>query len=59
MNPTILILALSTIESGVGKPVVGWQPVRFEKKMTRDQYVSIDILWERESIATCKVEIVH
>ncbi len=59
INPTILILNLTITESGAGNAVMGWKPVRFEKKLTRDHYLSVDIHWEGKSIATCKVEVVH
>jgi hypothetical protein len=58
-NPTILILNLTITESGVGKAVMEWKPVRFERKLSREHYLSIDIHWEGKSIAACKVEVVH
>jgi hypothetical protein len=33
--------------------------VRFEKKLSRDNLASVEIRWEHESIAACKVEVVH
>jgi hypothetical protein len=58
-NPTVLILNLAIAESGVGTAVLEWKPVRFEKKLSRDHYLSIDIHWEDKSVAACKVEVVH
>lgn len=58
-NPTILILDLALVASGIGNPVVDWKPVRFEKKLLRDHYASVEIRWEHTLIATCKIEVVH
>lgn len=59
MNPTILILDLTFTTSGTGSAVMDWKSARFKKKLSRDNYVSVDIHWEYKSIATCKVEVVH
>lgn len=59
INPTILILNLTIPESEAGNAVMGWKPVWFEKKLTRDHYISVDTHWEGKLIATCKVEVVH
>jgi len=59
MNPTILILDLTFITGGTGNTVMDWKSVRFEKKLSREHYISAEIYWEYKSIATCKVEVVH
>ena len=61
MNPTILILDLTLITggSGISNAVMDWKSALFEKKLSRDHYVSVDIHWEHRSIAACKVEVVH
>ncbi len=59
INPTILILDLVLVPNGIGNPVMGWKPARFEKKLSRDHYASVEIRWEHALIATCKVEVVH
>ena len=59
INPTILIFDLTLTTSGTGIAVMDWKSVRFEKKLSRDHYASVDIHWERVSIASCKVEVVH
>ncbi len=59
INPTILILNLTVTEGEPGNAVMGWRPMWFEKKLTRDHYLSVDINWEGKSVATCKVEVVH
>jgi hypothetical protein len=59
INPIILILDLVLATSGNGNAVMGWKSVRLEKKLSRDHLASVNIRWERESIATCKVEVVH
>jgi hypothetical protein len=55
INPKILLLDLTITSHGEGKPVMTWKEVRFEKKVTSDQYTSVDILWEGKSIADIKV----
>ena len=59
MNPTILILDLTLITGGTGNTAMDWKSALFEKKLSRDHYVSVDIHWGYKSIATCKVEVVH
>ena len=59
INPTILILDLTLTTSGIGNAVMDWKSVRFEKKLSRDHYSNVDVRWERESIANCKVEVAH
>ncbi len=59
INPTILILDLTLTTSGTGNAVMDWKSVRFEKKLSREHYLSVDTHWEGKSIATCKVEVVH
>ena len=58
-NPKILLLDLTITASGAGSTVMGWREVRFEKPIQKDQYSSVDILWEGEHIAGAKVEDVH
>ncbi len=59
INPTILILNLSLTASGAGTTMMGWKHVRFDKSISREHYASVDIHWDGESIAKCKVEVVH
>ena len=59
INPTNLILDLTLAASGAGNAAMDWKSVRFEKKLPRDYYASVEIHWEYKSIATCKVEVVH
>ena len=59
INPAILILDLSITTSGVGNTVMGWKPVKFEKKVSPGQHTSVDVRWEGQSIAGCEVEIVQ
>ena len=58
-NPKILLLDLTITASGAGSTVMGRREVRFEKPIQKDQYSSVDILWEGEHIAGAKVEDVH
>jgi hypothetical protein len=58
-NPKILMLDLTITTSGVGNTVMSWREVRFEKKIAKDQYSSVDILWEGQPIAHAEVEDVH
>ncbi|MGC2780234.1 MAG: hypothetical protein WA418_31805 [Bradyrhizobium sp.] len=58
-NPKILLLNLTITTSGVGNAVVAWRDVRFEKKIKKDQYSSVDILWDGKSVGQAKVETVQ
>jgi hypothetical protein len=59
INPKILLLDLTISASGAGGAVMGWRDVRFEKPIEKDQYSSVDVLWEGERIVGAKVKDVH
>jgi hypothetical protein len=59
INPKILLLDLTITSSGIGNPVVHWKEVRFEKKIEKDQYSSVDIMFNGNSVAQAKVETVQ
>jgi len=58
-NPKILLLDLTITTSGIGNPVITWRDVRFEKNITKDQYSSVDILWNGEGVGHAEVETVQ
>jgi hypothetical protein len=59
VNPKILLLDLTMQVSGKGGTVMGWQDVRFEKEIKKDQYSGVDVLWENNSVAQIEVETVQ
>jgi hypothetical protein len=59
INPKILLLDLTIAASGAGNAVMGWREVRFETGIVKDQYSSVDILWDGERIGHAEVETVH
>ncbi|MGH6791663.1 MAG: hypothetical protein ACRECF_02855 [Methyloceanibacter sp.] len=59
INPAILLLDLTITASGVGNTVMGWRDVRFEKPIRKDQYSSIEILWNGKKVGSAEVEDVH
>jgi hypothetical protein len=59
INPKILLLDLTISSSGMGSTVMGWRDVRFEKEIVKDQYSSVEILWDGQCVARQDVEDVH
>jgi len=57
-NPKILLLDLTITPSGAGNDVLGWKPVRFEKKIDANQYSTVEVLSAGNGIAKIKVETV-
>jgi len=55
INPRILILNLSIKAYGPGIDVLVRKPASFRTKVRADQYSSVDIHWDGNSIATAKV----
>ena len=50
INPRILILDLSIKADGPGLEVLVRKPASFRKKVRADQYSSVDIRWDGNSI---------
>jgi hypothetical protein len=59
INSTILQLDLTMTTSGVGNTVVTWRDVRFTKGIRKDQYSTVEILWEKTRIAQLDVADVN
>jgi hypothetical protein len=57
-NPDILLLDLSITTAGTGLTVVEFKQVTFTKKISKDQYSSVDIFSNGEQVGTAKVETV-
>jgi hypothetical protein len=57
-NPKILLLNLSITSAGTGLTVIDFKQVTFTKKISKDQYTSVDIVSDGEQVGTAKVETV-
>lgn len=59
INRTILLLDLTISAAGAGNDVMSWREVRFEKAIEKNQYSSVDVLWEGAHAGSAEVEDVH
>jgi len=57
-NPKILLLNLSITTAGTGLTVIDFKQVTFTKKISKDQYTSVDIFLDGEQVGSAKVETV-
>jgi hypothetical protein len=58
INPKILLLNLTITTAGTGLTVIDCKQVTFTKKISKDQYTSVDILSDGEQVGSAKVETV-
>jgi hypothetical protein len=57
-NPKILLLNLTITTAGTGLTVVEFKQVAFTKRISKDQYTSVEIFSDGEQVGTAKVETV-